>query len=66
MITRPTKKKVVSSNTNKTKVLYYIPTDILTEFKDVCRTDKESCSERLTHLMIYWIGHQIARDCKKK
>jgi dolichol kinase len=66
MITRPTKKKVASSNTNKTKVLYYIPTDILTEFKDCCLKDKESCSERLTHLMIYWIGNRIARDCKKK
>lgn len=64
-LTRPTKKNVAVSKTNKTKVLYYIPNDILTEFKDVCRGDAESCSERLTHLMIYWIGNRIARDCKK-
>ena len=58
-ITKPTKKKVKVSTTGRVSVLYSLPYDEVSIFKDICKKRKVSCSEQVAHLIIKF----IAEDC---
>lgn len=61
MITKKHKRKIASTNTGKSKVLFYIDTSLITIFKDTCKKNRISGSEQLSHLLIKFIGE----DCLK-